>query len=147
MVKKIIDYCLILIYNSDTEVLPNLVHLGRLRQEPDHVSLRYKGGQGRFNTQLRDLGYTAQDIGADATKLAAVIRYQIYQTENLNCSQIQFTYSHLQFVEMWISTLIWSCSRREWMSQWFSWRTSSACPLRKSQASRTMSEKRTRSKR
>ena len=144
MVKKMDDYCSILLHNSATEVLPNLVHLGRLRQEPDHVSLWLKDGQDRFNTQLRDLGYNAQDIGANATKLAAVIRYQ---TEKLNGSKSQFTYSHLQFVEMWISTSTWSCSRREWMSQWFSWRMPSACPLRKSQASRTMSERRTRSKR
>ena len=32
-------------------------------------------GTSRFNTQLRDLGYNAQDIGGNATKLAAVIRY------------------------------------------------------------------------
>ena len=99
------DYCSILLHNSATEVLPNLVHLGRLRQEPDHVSLWLKDGQDRFNTQLRDLGYNAQDIGANSAKLAAAIRYQIIQTEKL---KNQFTYSHLQFVEMWISTLTWS---------------------------------------
>ena len=98
------DYCLILFHNSATEVLFNLVHLGRLRQEPDHVSQWLKA-QGRFNTQLRDLGYNAQDIGSSSAKLAAAIRYQIIQTEKL---KNQFTYSHLQFVEMWISTLTWS---------------------------------------
>ena len=74
MEKKMVDYCLILLHNRATEVVPNLVHLGRLRQEPDHVSMWLKA-QGRFNTQLRDLGYDAQDIGANATKLAAVVRY------------------------------------------------------------------------
>ena len=75
------DYCLILLHNSATEVLPNLVHLGRLRQEPDHVSQWLKA-QGRFNTQLRDLGYNGKDIGANATKLAAVIRYQLTKVKN-----------------------------------------------------------------
>ena len=55
--------------------LPKLVYLGRLSQEPDPVSLWLKDkGQSRFNTQLRDLGYNGKDIGANATKLAAVIR-------------------------------------------------------------------------
>ena len=76
------DYFSILLHNSATEVLPNLVHLGRLRQEPDRVSLWLKDGQDRFNTQLRDLGYNAQDIGANATKLAAVIRYQLTKVKN-----------------------------------------------------------------
>ena len=74
------DFCLILFENSATEELPNLVHFGRLRQEPDPVSMWIKG-QRRFNTQLRDLGYHAKDIGANATKLAAVIRYQSNQKE------------------------------------------------------------------
>ena len=81
MVKKMDDYFMILLHNSATEVVPNLVHLGRLRQEPDHVSMWLKA-QGRFNTQLRDLGYNAQDIGANATKLAGVIRYQLTKLKN-----------------------------------------------------------------
>ena len=39
------DYFMILLHNSATEVLPNLVHLGRLRQEADHVSLWLKDAQ------------------------------------------------------------------------------------------------------
>ena len=58
-------------------MLPKLDNLFRLRHEPNPVSLWLKDkGQSRFNTQLRDLGYNGQDIGANATKLAAVIRYQ-----------------------------------------------------------------------
>ena len=58
-------------------MLINVFHLGRLTQEPDPVSLLLEDkGQSRFNTQLRDLGYNAKDIGTNATKLAAVIRYQ-----------------------------------------------------------------------
>ena len=57
------------------QVLPKLAYLGRLSQEPDPVSLWLKDkGRSRFNTQLRDLGYNGKDIGANATKLAAVIR-------------------------------------------------------------------------
>ena len=47
-----------------------------LRHEPDPVSHWLKDkGTSRFNTQLRDLGYNSKDIGSNATKLAAVVRY------------------------------------------------------------------------
>ena len=54
----------------------NYFSLCSLRHEPDPIALWLNDkGTSRFNTQLRDLGYNAQDIGANATKLAAVVRY------------------------------------------------------------------------
>ena len=51
--------------------------LNRLRHESDPVHLwqKDKGQRTKFNTQLRDLGYNAIEIGSNATKLADVLRY------------------------------------------------------------------------
>ena len=53
------------------------VQFHSLRHEPDPVSLwkKDRGHPRKFNTQLRDLGYNALDIGSNATKLAAAVRY------------------------------------------------------------------------
>ena len=52
------------------------VDIYSLRHEPNPMSLwQNEKGMKQFNTQLRDLGYNAKDIGSNATKLAAVVRY------------------------------------------------------------------------
>ena len=49
-----------------------------LRHVHDPMSLWLNDkGTRQFNTQLRDLGYNARDIGSNVTKLVAVVRYLV----------------------------------------------------------------------